>query len=219
MAADARTPLELSGLLERLGGLRGVADGAAPSLVLVLVNAAAAPQLGPQAALGWALGAAVSTAAGVVVLRAIRGRPLRSALTGLVGLAIATTVAARTGEARDFFLPGIYVDAAYAVGLATSVLLGRPLIATLHRLLTAGGDDSGLHRAFAVATLGWAGVYGLRAAVQAALYAAEQPTGLAAAKLLLGWPLTAAAVALTLAYLKRVAVSAPSATAAGSVTP
>jgi hypothetical protein len=56
---------------------------------------------------------------------------------------------------------------------------------------------------FALATAGWALVFAARAVVQGVLYAMDRPGLLAAAKLLMGWPLTIAAVALTVAYVKR----------------
>ena len=58
-------------------------------------------------------------------------------------------------------------------------------------------------RAFAVASVGWALVFGARAAVQGTLYAMDRPGLLAAARLLMGWPLTILAVAATVAWVKR----------------
>ena len=48
-----------------------------------------------------------------------------------------------------------------------------------------------------IATLGWALVYGLRFSVQWLLYDNDQPELLALAKMMLGWPVTAVAVVLT----------------------
>jgi hypothetical protein len=52
--------------------------------------------------------------------------------------------------------------------------------------------------------VGWAVVFASRAAVQGTLYVMDRPGLLAAARLLMGWPLTIAAVALTVAGIKRV---------------
>ena len=54
-----------------------------------------------------------------------------------------------------------------------------------------------------VASFGWSLVFASRAIVQAVLYAMDRPGLLAASKLLMGWPLTIGAVALTMAYVKR----------------
>ena len=54
-----------------------------------------------------------------------------------------------------------------------------------------------------VATLGWAAVYAVRAVMQMALYAADQPQLLGLAKIALGWPLTALAVLWTVRAARR----------------
>ena len=78
-----------------------------------------------------------------------------------------------SGEARGFFLPGIYVDAAYALVLAASVVVGRPLIGAVWGLVFRGHggrrSDPRLRRRFAVATLGWSLVYATRAVAQAVI--------------------------------------------------
>jgi hypothetical protein len=124
-------------------------------------------------------------------------------------VAVAGCYAAWADDARAYFLPGIWVDAAYALVLAGSVLAGRPLLGAAHDWLFARDhrrwrEDPRLHCAVVVLTLGWAGLYALRASVQAALYAGDEPELLAVAKLSLGWPLTIAAAAASLALLRHV---------------
>ena len=203
-------------LLDALGGRRGIVDGGAPSLVFVAVNAVAAAYLSRPEALSSAIAAAVSLALGIVGIRMFRKEPLRQVLGGLIGLVIAVAFALRSGEARGFFLPGIYVDAAYALIFAASVLVRRPLVGTLWSLISKSRDwqaDLRLRRRFAIATLGWSLVYAVRAAVQTTFYVDDSPGFLAAAKLLLGWPLTAVAVVLTLAYLRRLTTTSSHTTA------
>ena len=207
---SATTAHETSRLLSVIGGRRGLVDGALPPVVFVAVNALAGVATGPAARvqpLWWALGAAAGTATVLTVLRLVRGETVTAALRGIAGLAVAAGVAAWTGQARDFFLPGIYVDAAYAVGFAGSVLVGRPLVGYLYVALFRRHRDWRTHprlrRLFALATLGWSAVYGLRVAATSYLYRTDEPELLALAKLLLGWPLTALAVVLTLAALRR----------------
>jgi hypothetical protein len=183
------------------------ASSTARSLVFVAVNAVAGTQLPRPEALTYAIGGAVSVGLGVVGIRLLRREPLRQVLGGLAGLAIAVAFALGSGEARGFFLPGIYVDAAYALVLAGSVGVGRPLIGVLWGLVLrtdgAWRNDPRLRRRFAVATLGWSLVYAARAMTQAAFYVDDSPGFLAVTKLVLGWPLTALAVVLTLAYVRR----------------
>ena len=194
-------------LLALLGGTRGIVDGGLPPLVFVLTNSLAGTAAGRSTALLSAAVAATITGGVLVALRLVRREPLRQVLGGLAGLAVALAFALQAGEARGFFLPGIVVDATYAVVFLGSALLGRPLVATAYRLLSGGGDgwrrDAALRRALTRATVGWSVVFGVRAGGQAVLYLADQPGLLAASKLLLGWPLTLLAVLLTLASIRR----------------
>lgn len=195
------------GVARYIGGRRGFVDGALPPVGFVAVNATAGAFMARPDALVAAIATAVGTGFLLVALRLTRREPLQQAFRGLIGLAIAAVFAARTGEARDFFLPGIYVDAAWAAILATSIVAGRPLIGFVHSALFGRGAgwrrDARLRRAFAIVTLGWAAVYATRALVQAGFYRADEAGLLAASKLVLGWPLTLVAIALTLMYVRR----------------
>ena len=195
-----------TGLPPALGGTRGLIDGGLPPLVFVAVNAVAGAQTTRPIALTAAIGAAAATGLGIVALRLTRKEPLRQALGGLAGLTVAVLFAATSGEARGFFLPGILVDAAYGAVFAGSALIGYPLVGSLYGLLYRRHDwhdDPRLRRMFVLATFGWSVVFALRAGVQAFLYREDLPGLLAVGKLLLGWPLTLAAVALTLAAVRR----------------
>nr|WP_243697761.1 DUF3159 domain-containing protein [Geodermatophilus obscurus] len=130
-------------------------------------------------------------------MRLIRQEPLRQALAGLVGLTVAVLFAAASGEARGFFLPGILVDAAYGLAFAGSALVGYPLVGMIYGLLYRRSDwraDARLRRLFVLATFGWSAVFAVRAGLQAFLSRVDLPGLLAVGKLLLGWPLTLAAV-------------------------
>jgi hypothetical protein len=194
-------------LLRLVGGWRGALDGALPPLVFVATNAAVRLGGHHDTALVTAAAAAALTGAALVGTRVARRETLKQALRGLAGLAVAVTFAAWSGEARDFFRPGIYVDAAYAVAFAGSVLLGRPLVQVIYGVLYGRGrgwrPEPALRRVLVTASLGWSLLYTVRAGVQAALYSSNQPEFLALAKVLLGWPLTIAGVALTLGALRR----------------
>lgn len=194
-------------VLDRLGGWSGLVDGALPPVAFVGVNAAAGLAGHGDRSLLLGVGAAALTAAVLGALRVAGGQSVAGVLRGLAGLVVAVAVALWTGRARDFFLPGIWVDAAWAVGLAGSVLVGHPAVGHAHAVLFRAGrtwrDDRRLRRVMAVATWGWALTYVLRVAVQLVLYRLDEPELLALAKLALGWPLTAVAVVLTLRAARR----------------
>lgn len=194
-------------LVDALGGKRGLVDSGLPAVVFVLVNSVVAA-LGPRgAALNAAIAASVLCALVIVGLRLVRRQTLQQAFSGLFGLAIAVFFARRSGEARGFFLPGIYINVAYGAVFLVSALASRPVVGYVYAAVDgfdAGWRDSPrLRRTFAVASVGWALVFGARAVVQTVLYVMDRPGLLAATKLLMGWPLTIGAVALTVAYVKR----------------
>lgn len=200
---DAGVPV----LLERLGGRQGIVDGALPPLAFVVAHAAARVWQPSDTALWWATASALATGLTLLVSRLGRGQPLAPAARGLAGTAVAIGFAALSGDPRNFFLPGIYVDLAYAVAFSASALLGHPLVghgyAFLFGLDRQWRHDRRLRRTFVVATFGWSGVWAIRAGAQAWLYRDDRTELLALAKLGLGWPLTAGAAALTLVAVRR----------------
>jgi hypothetical protein len=194
-------------LVESLGGKRGLIDSGLPAVVFVFVNAVVDAFAARSTALNVAIGAAVLCGLSVIVLRLRRKETVQQAVSGFLGLAIAVFFAARSGEARDFFKPGIYINMAYGAVFLGSVLVRRPLVGAIYSAIDGLGStwrqDRRLLRVFSVATLGWAAVFGLRAVVQTLLYNADRPDLLAVSRLLLGWPLTIGAVALTVAFVRR----------------
>jgi Protein of unknown function (DUF3159) len=193
-------------VLDLVGGKRGAIDGGLPPLVFVTVNVIAGAHTTRPTALASAIAASLATGMALVALRLVRRETLKQALGGVAGLTVAVLFAVRSGEARGFFLPGIYVDAAYGVVFAGSALVGRPLVGTIYGVAFRRRDwrnDALLRRLFTMASFGWSAVYALRAGVQTFLYREDLPGLLAAGKLLLGWPLTVIAVALTLAAVRR----------------
>jgi len=191
-----------------IGGRRGIVDGALPPVIFVAANALGGLVSDRSTSLAIAASASMSVATILVLVRLVRRESLRQAAQGLAGLALAVGFAVWSGEARDFFLPGMYVDAVYGLAFAASALVGRPLVGIFYGFLFQTGSTSRHHprlrRIFTVATLGWSAVYGVRTGVQVLLYDADLPELLALAKLLLGWPLTVTVVVLTLAAVRRV---------------
>jgi len=204
---DLAPPVAAVSIFERLGGWRGLADGAIPPVAFVTVNATAG-LLGKDE---WGLVLGVASALGVAIalasVRLVAGQSLGGVLRGGIGVGFATAAALWTGQARDFFLPGIYVDAVYAAGLAFTAIVGRPAVgyvcAGLFGIGAAWRGHPRLHRVMSLATWGWAAVYLLRTVVQVLFYSADRPELLGLAKVALGWPLTALAVVFTLRAVRR----------------
>jgi Protein of unknown function (DUF3159) len=183
---------------EMIGGRRGVIDASVPGLALVVVDTFASLRV--------AIGVAIGAAAVIAVIRAVRHEPLRQAAMGLLGLAGAAALAAFTGEAKHYFLPGILLNAAYAVIAIGSIAVGRPLLGYVAAMLDRGYSHWQAHpplrRAAALATGMWAAVFSLRAIVQGYLYVHGHVHWLAPVRLGMGLPLWGLAVVGTLFVLE-----------------
>ena len=170
-----------------IGGSAGLFDSGAPTALFVVVYLATGSQLYP------AIWSAVAAGVIVAIVRRVRGESLRHIATGLIGLGIAAFLAARTGRAEDFFLPGILINISYCLVFAVSALLRRPLVgyaagAVVGDLSSWRGDHHA-YRGAVAATWVWAAMFGARVAVQLPLYLAGLVGALGVAKLAMGWPL------------------------------
>ncbi len=194
-------------MVAALGGKRGLVDSGLPAVVFVLVNSIVQAFGERGVALNAAIASSVGTGLVIIVLRLVRKETLQQAISGFFGLAIAVFSARRGGQARAFFLPGIFINIGYGAVFLGSAVIGRPVVGAIYAAVDgldkSWRQDSVLRRAFALASVGWALVFASRAIVQTVLYVMDRPGLLAASKLLMGWPLTIGAVALTVAYVKR----------------
>lgn len=187
---------EDSELLARaLGGWAGVIDSGLPFLVFTIVY------LATDRNLQVAIYAALGTAAILALLRLARKQSLRQVLAGLLGIAIAAFIARRTGNADNFFLPGILTNAAYTAACLVSILVKRPLLGYV--LETMRGNDMSWvkdkkqHKLFSTITWLWTLMFGIRVAIMLPLYFLGQTAALGTSKILLGYPLFALAIFLT----------------------
>jgi hypothetical protein len=191
--ADSTHREEPPGLLEAMGGRLGMAETSLPPVAYAAVY-------GFIGTTGSAV-VAVVVAAVFALARLVRRETPRHALTGLVGVGFAAFVAARSGKAENFFLPGLLLNAAYALAFLVSVVVRRPLVGYVVGQLDGEGlawrDDPLRVRAFTRASMLWTALFGLRLAVQLPLYLAGAVTALGVAKTAMGIPLFALGLWLT----------------------
>jgi hypothetical protein len=157
------------------GGRRGALESALPSVVFVTVYLS-------SRSLTWGLSVALAVAAVLAVLRLLRReRPVR-VLGGLAGVAIAAVVAARTGNAADYFLPSLFANVASALVWAASIVARWPLLGVIIGFAigqkTAWRADPDLLRAYNNASWIWAGSFVMRAAINTPLYLTDNLLGL-----------------------------------------
>lgn len=185
-------------LLNQLGGVSGVVYSSLPVVVFV----AASSPLGLVPAIGAALGAAAL----VLVWRLIRRESTQPAFSGFIGVAVCALIAYIVGASKGYFLLGIWISLLWAVVFAVSIMIRRPLVGYAWSWATgrdrAWRNVSRAVYAFDVATLCWVLVFGARFVVQRLLYDANQTGWLAAARIGMGWPLTALAALVTYVAIK-----------------
>lgn len=183
----ALTAAEFS-LAEATGGVRGLVESVAPGLVFVVVYLVAR-ELTP------ALVSASVVALLAVIVRLAQRTPVTQAITGVVGVGIGVFWAARSGQAQDYFVVGLWTNGAYLVALLVSLVAGWPVIGVVVGLLrgegTAWRKDRRLQRLYALATWIWVAMFGLRLAVQVPLYLGAEVGWLGTARLAMGVPLWA----------------------------
>ncbi|HEX5016176.1 MAG TPA: DUF3159 domain-containing protein [Actinomycetes bacterium] len=197
--SEERTDARVEGveLQSALGGKLGMTESGLPSLVFIVIYTVNGQVLPP------ALWGALGTAVVLFVVRLIRRGSVQYALAGMFGVALSAFIASRTGNAADFYLPGLLLQAGYAVAYLVSILVGWPLIGVVLGPLLGEGftwrDDPARKRAYTQVSWFWCGMFTLRLAVQLPLYFLSMTVALGWVKLAMGWPLFA--LVLWISYL------------------
>ncbi|MBW4705587.1 MULTISPECIES: DUF3159 domain-containing protein [unclassified Micromonospora] len=198
---DERLPSLAEQMADQLGGWRGLVESSIPVVVFVLANVVG--ELRP------AVIASVGVALLIAVVRLVQRRPVRHAVNGLFGVGIGAAIAWRTGDERDFYLPGILYGIGYGIALLLSAVIRQPLVGWIWSVLVAKGrsewrDDPRLVRTFTQLTVLWGVVWLAKVGVQAGLYLAHQDTALGVARLALGYPPYALLLLITVWTVRRV---------------
>ena len=195
--AGAGTPT----LLEQMGGVPGVVASSVPAVVFVVVQAV-------FSVLVASIVAAVGAAAVIAIWRLVRREALAPAFAGIFGVAICAFVAWRTGQAKGFFLLGIWTSLIYGGVFLVSVLARWPLVGVIWHGVNGDGQgwrhEPAALRAFSLASLAWVGVFGARFVVQRWLYdSAYAEAWLGWVRILMGLPLATLAALVTVWAIRR----------------
>ncbi|CAG7611118.1 DUF3159 domain-containing protein [Leucobacter soli] len=199
------------GVLEIIGGWRGVVESLLPATVFLVVFVVTR-----EARIAAIAPVVISLIA--VAVRLVRRETLSSALSGLLGVAVCAAAVLFTGDGQNYFVPGFFINAAWILAYTISLALGWPLIGLLLGFVRGSFTEwrrvRVLRRAAALCTALWAIVFSARLAVQLPFYfAAEQGhdgalEALGVARLVMGVPLFALAAVFTWLVLARVNAAA-----------
>lgn len=186
-------------VLQQIGGVPGLIYASVPSVVFVVAEAVT----GLHAATALAVGAG----AGITLLRLLRKEPLQPAVSGLLGVAISAFIAYQSGEAKDYFLVGIWGSLAFAVVFFASVLVRWPLVGVIWGAMSGGGQawrsDSSARMGYDVATLALVATFASRFVVQNWLYDLDATGWLAFARIAMGYPLSGLALVVVVWAVRR----------------
>ncbi|GGS69122.1 DUF3159 domain-containing protein [Nonomuraea spiralis] len=191
-------------LAKAFGGVRGIIEAAVPTIAFT-VSWIATEEL--------KLSLIVSVSLSVVLLlaRVLQRSTPQFVINSLIGIAIGAFFASRTGNAKDYFLPGILWNGAYSVGMLLSIVTRWPVVGFLIGSVT--NDPVGWHKDPGVVRLCTRLTWLLmvpcvvRVAVQGPVYlfggGDQAVAALGFAKIVMGWPLQVAALAAMLWLLGR----------------
>jgi hypothetical protein len=204
-------------LATALGGRRGMVEAAVPTVVFTVLFLTTRD-------LRLALAVSVGAAVVALAVRVVQRQTVQFAVNALVGIGIGAAFAwraARGGGSADeqalaYFLPGVLYNAGYAGLLVLSILVRWPVVGFMVGSVTGDPtgwrDDTQVRKLCSLLTWVLVAPCLLRVVVQAPIYlaASQGPldTGVAVAilgtcKLVMGWPLQLASLALMVGLLGR----------------
>jgi hypothetical protein len=131
----------------------------------------------------------------------IRRETVQHAFSGLIGVLVCALFARKTGNASDFYLPGLLTNIFYAVLYAVLNLIKWPLLGLMLGPIL-GENMKWRHHPKRLAVYQkagwiWVGLFVSRLAVQYPLYLSDNLTALGTARLIMGYPMFLLAAWLT----------------------
>ncbi|MFG1699184.1 DUF3159 domain-containing protein [Nonomuraea sp. NPDC049309] len=191
-------------LAKALGGVRGIVEAAVPTIAFTLSWIFSED-------LKLSLIVSISLSVLLLLVRVLQRSTPQFVINSLIGIAIGAFFASRTGDAKDYFLPGILYNAGYAVAMLISIVTRWPVVGFLIGSVT--GDPTGWHKDPGIVKLctrlTWLLMLpcAVRVAVQGPVYlfggGDQAVAALGFAKIIMGWPLQVAALAAMVWVLGR----------------
>ena len=188
-------------ILNTLGGARGIVDTGTPS-ILFLITYDVTKSLDHSAI------AALALSVVLTIVRLVRRETLQHALSGIFIVAICALIAHHTGKAKDFYLPGLIINALYAALYLITNLTGWPVLGLILGPIlgenVAWRKNSARKSAYVRAGWVWFGLFVSRLLIQYPLYKANKLNWLGTALVVMGYPLFFATGWITWLILRKV---------------
>ncbi|MET7380345.1 DUF3159 domain-containing protein [Streptomyces sp. NPDC005526] len=166
-ADDARAVTEAA-LFEAFGGVRGMVETVLPGLLFVTIFTI-------DKDLHWSAIAALAVSLVLVVVRLAMRDTVKHAFSGVFGVAFGVVFAMMTGNAKDFYLPGMLYTLGLALAYIVSTLAGVPLIGLIlgpvfKENLSWRTRNPGRKKAYAKASWAWGLILLAKCAILFPLY-------------------------------------------------
>jgi hypothetical protein len=144
----------------------------------------------------------------------LQRKPVSQAVVGAVLTALSAWLALKTpGGAKDYYIPGFITNLAYGSVMLLSVLVRWPIIGLVVGFFKGWGvawrKNRSLLTRFDLITGMWAGLFGLRLAIELPLFFANNIAALGVAKLILGTPTYALCIWFTWLASRSVILAKP----------
>jgi len=173
-------------ILAAMGGRRGLLDSGLPPLIFLIA-------FNVTKDIESSAGLALVLLVGVVIYRLIRRQEIQYAISGIIGVFICAWLANSTGQAQDFYLPGLLTNLVYGTVYLITILIRYPLIGLVVGPLIGENlrwrKDSARRALYTKATWLWVGLFGLRVLIQYPLYLSGSVNALGTARFVMGYPL------------------------------
>ncbi|KWX01554.1 hypothetical protein LI90_2586 [Carbonactinospora thermoautotrophica] len=193
-------------LADTLGGSRGLLDMGLPGVLFVAVYTVTRN-------LTASVWTAVALAGALTALRLVRRESLQQAVGGFLGVALCAFIAAKSGRAENYYVPGFFINIAYGTAALVSVLVRWPLIGVLVGPVLGEGlawrRDPARMRAYTMCTWLWVGLFAVRLLVQLPLYFGQHVIALGIARAAMGFPLFGLVIYVNWLILHRVPKAQP----------
>ena len=131
---------------QAVGGVRGVVEAVLPGLLFVVIYVVASMGGDERGALTWALVASVGAALVAVAVRLAQRTPITQALGGLLGIGVGVFWAWRSGEAQNFYVWGLWTNAAYLAAILVSLAVRWPVVGLVVEAVRGGFADVAAER-------------------------------------------------------------------------
>ncbi|MGW3014106.1 DUF3159 domain-containing protein [Streptomyces sp. NPDC001219] len=166
-AADGRQVTEAA-LFEAFGGVRGMVETVVPGLLFVTIFT-----INKDLHVSAIAALAVSLVLGI--LRLVRRDTVKHAFSGVFGVAFGVVFAMMTGNAKDFYLPGMLYTLGLAFAYILTTLAGVPLIGLIlgpvfKENLSWRTRNPGRKKAYAKASWAWGLILLAKCAILFPLY-------------------------------------------------